>query len=946
MKRLLLLAFLAIGIVPVVATQSIRLTGQVVSADDGEPLGGVNVAVSPLSDSTRVTGQAADAEGRFVVLLRDPGVYRIRITFVGYEPALRVLNIPVDGRDLDTIRLEPADVRMEGVVVEAVQERVVVRGDTTEYAAAAYKVNPDANAEDLLAKMPGVVVQNGQVEAQGQQVRRVLVDGREFFGDDPTAALRNLPSEVIERIQVFERMSDQSQFSGFDDGNGEMTINIVTRADRRNGQFGKVYGGYGSEDRYQGGGNVNFFDDARRISIIGMSNNVNEQNFATQDLLGVVGMAGGRGGFGGGMRGGRGGGGDRGGRGGGDFGGGMRGGSPGDFMVGDQGGVNRTNAVGINYSDEWASNLRVTSSYFFNMSDNTTANFLDREYFLSDAESQFYNESNDAASENQNHRLSARMTYDIDDRNSVIFTPRLSFQSNQSSSYLFGSNFGDTGDLISATLNDFTSDNSGLNTSANLLYRHRFPRNGRTLSVNLSAGYNGQDGLTRQLSENSYFDGSAVDATFDQQTDNLQTGYNVGTSISYTEPVGERGQLQVNYRPSFSRSDADRRAYLLDAGSGSYSDLQSALSSTFVNDVVQQRVGVSYRYRTERAFLTVGLDAQSEHLSGDQTFPLQAAVSETYQTLLPQVMLQFGDRRTNNVRLFYRTSTNTPSISQLQEVVDNTNPLQLSTGNPNLDQSFSHQLVARFNATNPAAGRVFIGFVSVQTTTDYVGTETIVAAQERVLDNGLVLAPGSQFTRPVNLDGYWNARTFLTLGKPVGLLSSNLNFNAGYSYASTPSLVNGASNTADVHVWTGGGVLGSNISEQVDFTVSHSTAYNVITNSVAPELDSNYAMHTSSLRLNLMPGARWVVNTTASYRGYQGLEDSIDNTAVLLNAALGYKFLQGNGGELRLAVVDILNQNTSVGRSVNSFYVDDTSSNVLGRYLMLNFTYTLRNYGF
>lgn len=953
--KLRLLTFLLALLIPSTAwAQSIPVAGTVVSSDDGDGLAGVNVVASPLADSTRQVGVATSPDGSYRIVLREAGIYRIRYSFVGFEPALRVVNIPAEGRTLDPVSMDPVATRMGDVVVEGVQERVVVKGDTTEYAAGAYQVNPDATAEDLLAKLPGVVVQNGQVEAQGEQIRRVLVDGREFFGDDPTAALRNLPSEVIDRIQVFERMSDQAEFSGFDDGNGEMTINIITREDRRNGQFGKVYGGYGSESRYMGGGSVNVFDGARRISVIGLTNNINEQNFSTQDLLGVVGSAGGRGGFGGGRRGGGGGGGrggdggfGGGGRGGGGGGGGIRVSSdPGNFMVGNQGGVNQTNAIGINYTDEIGEDLRVTASYFFNQSDNTTANFLDREYFITETESQFYDESNDATSDNLNHRLSARIQYQINERNSLIFTPRISTQSNDSQSLVYGLNVDQAGANLSETLNDFLSENTGVTSSANLLLRHQFPKRGRTISANISGGFTDRDGLTQQLSENVFFDGSAENVFFDQRSDDIQSGYNVGGSLTYTEPVGERGQIQVNYRPSFSTDDADRRANLLDITTGQYTILEPALSNTFTNDVTQHRAGVSYRLRAERAFVTVGLNAQRESLSGQQTFPTSGTVNRSFETLLPQLTLQYGDRRTNNIRLSYRTSTRTPSVSQLQDVIDNTNPTQLSSGNPELSQTYNHNLSVRMNRTNPLAGRVLIGFLSVQTASDYVGQESIVAQQSTTLDNGVTLQPGSQFSRPVNLDGYWNARSFLTLGTPVGLIRSNVNFNAGYSYASTPSLVNGAANEADVSVWTGGAVIGSNISERVDFTLSHTTNYSIIKNSVAPELDSNYATHTSTVKMNLMPNANWVLNSSLGYQGYQGLESSIDDQAILLNAALGYKFLQGNGGEVRLAMIDILNQQTSVGRTVSSFYVDDTSSNVLGRYIMLNFTYTLRNYRF
>src|SRR5690606_2917827 len=276
--------------------------------------------------------------------------------------------------DLGRIALADDVVALDEAVVEAVQERVILRGDTTAYNAAAFQVNPDANAEDLVAKLPGVVVQDGEVQAEGEAVRRVLVDGEEFFGDDPTAALRNLPAEIIQEIQVFDRQSDQARFTGFDDGNEEKTINVVTRADRRNGQFGRVHGGAGLDGRYNAGAAVNVFDGSRRITLLGLSNNVNQQNFASEDLAGVLGGSGGR-------RGGRGG------RGGGARGAGPRGGGgdgvdPRSYLVGERGGLNTTHALGVNYTDRLGDRVRLNGSYFLNHTGNDTESSLDRTYFL------------------------------------------------------------------------------------------------------------------------------------------------------------------------------------------------------------------------------------------------------------------------------------------------------------------------------------------------------------------------------------------------------------------------------------------------------------------------------------------------------------------------------------------------------------------------------------
>ena len=331
------------------AQESIRpvtLTGFVYDQEQDTPLPGVNIVVRSIQDTTAQYGVISNENGYFRLSIPEAGLYRIRMSFVGFAPVVLERELLPGRNMLGRLEMEQQTVGLDQVVVEGVQERVTQQGDTTIYNADAFKVNQDANAEDLIAKMPGIVVEDGTVQAQGENVRRVLVDGREFFGDDPRTALQTLPAEVIEKIEVFDRMSDQAQFTGFDDGNSEKTINIVTRPGMSNGQFGRLHGGYGSETRYSTGGNINIFNDDQRISFIGLSNNVNQQNFTTEDLLGVVGNVRNRGGgFGGaGGRGGgaRGGGRGFGGRPGGDIGALMRGGNrplqsdPGSFLVGDQ----------------------------------------------------------------------------------------------------------------------------------------------------------------------------------------------------------------------------------------------------------------------------------------------------------------------------------------------------------------------------------------------------------------------------------------------------------------------------------------------------------------------------------------------------------------------------------------------------------------------------------
>jgi hypothetical protein len=301
-----------------------------------------------MQDTTVVKGAFTDKNGAFTIADVQRGSWKATATYVGYRAKSSVVFVKEDGVRI-TLRLDADTVLSKDVVVEANAIRVEMKGDTVDYNAQAFKVNKAATAEDLVQKMPGVTIENGVVKAQGEEVRKILVDGREFFGDDASATLRNLPAEMVDRVQVFDRMNDQSMFAGFDDGNTQRTMNVVTKQDRRNGVFGRAYGGYGTEDRYQAGTTLNDFHGAQRTTLLAQSNNINQQNFSFSDIMNATGSGGGpmgrmgasfmqrMGGNSGfsrwvGQRGG-----PRG-----------PGGDAGNFFVGSQDGITTTQAIGLN----------------------------------------------------------------------------------------------------------------------------------------------------------------------------------------------------------------------------------------------------------------------------------------------------------------------------------------------------------------------------------------------------------------------------------------------------------------------------------------------------------------------------------------------------------------------------------------------------------------------
>ncbi|SDM22046.1 CarboxypepD_reg-like domain-containing protein [Catalinimonas alkaloidigena] len=935
MKQLFYVLFL-FGSLSSAVAQNLTIQGTLLDSTDQSPLPSANVILQRLSGDSTAVGVATDLNGFFQFQRLAPGAYRLRVSFLGYRPYERTLRLQDQSLDMGQLPLSPSATELNEVQVTGKMPPSIQKGDTTEMNAAAYKTNPDASAGDLLRKMPGMVVQNGQVQAQGEQVQKVLVDGKEFFGDDPNATLNNLPAEVIDKIQVFDQKSDQAQFSGFDNGETTKTINIVTKANMRNGQFGKLFAGYGPDNVYQAGGIVNVFKGSRRLSVIAQTNNINQQNFSTSDLLGVVssGSSGGGGSRGGGGRGGRGSGG-----------GGWRGGGGSDvrdFMVGQQSGISKTHAAGLNYSDSWGKKLDLTGSYFFNLSDNNANSSVFRQYILPSDSAQAYDEDSYTSSRNINHRATLRLNYKIDDNNSLLIRPRFTLQQNRGSSLTEGVTQQQDA-LLNSLYSNYTSDLSGYDFSTDILFRHSFAKKGRTLSFSVEPSAEGNQGNYLLRSRNNYFADDVESDTLNQTSDLNKRTWGVETDLTYTEPISQKSQVMVSYETEYERNRSDKRTYDLGTGGQEYRLLDTLLSNTYSNHYMTQNLGGGYSVRGEKLFLMVRGSYQWAQLTGDQRFPYETDVDRSFRNFMPSAMLRYNITREKNLRLFYRTRTSPPSVDQLQAVVNNTNPLQLTTGNPNLQQDYQHSLFARYSASNVEKSHTFFVMLGGSLTDHYIGRSTIIAERDLVVD-GIELPRGSQLSRPVNLDGNWDLRSFVSYGLPVGFIKSNLNLNLNGNLSRTPGLINDAVNYANSSTAGLGVVLSSNVSEKLDFTLSSNSNFSVVENTLQTQLNQTYFNQQSSVRLNWITWKNFVFQTDLNHQYYSGLSSGYNQNYLLWNASVGKKILKGKG-DLRLLVFDLLKQNNSIQRNVTDVYIEDTRSNVLQRYFMLTFTYTLRNFG-
>jgi Outer membrane protein beta-barrel family/CarboxypepD_reg-like domain len=916
--------------------QGFKLDGVIIDADDHTTMPGAFIKLSYQEDSTRATDAQSDMQGRFLFQGLPPANYVLEIKYIGYKTAMLKVRINGSDKHLGNILLVKTPTTFKDVQIVAKENRVKQKEDTSEYNAQAFKVNPDASAEDLVTKMPGITSNNGTVTAHGETVQQVYIDGKEFFGPDATLALKNLPAEVIDKVQVFDKWSDQAQFTGFDDGNSQKAINIVTKKNRRNGIFGKIYAGYGylDDSKYSVGGSLNWFNGDRRLSVIGMSNNVNIQNFSTQDLLGAIGTATQRQGRGSGM-------------GGGGRGGGQGGNSAmaSNFLIGTQPGISTTSSAGLNYVDLWGKKkkVKIVASYFFNLTKNTDQTSLTRQYFNSGDSSAFYNENDQTNSRNINHRVNIRLECSIDTNNKLIFTPKLNLQQNNQTLNQFGQTTIAQTELISQSQTYYNPSSVGYNLSGDILWQHKFKKPKRTFSADISSSYNTKVSQAMLKSMNYYSENN--DSVWLNQTSPTNSNsYTLGANLAYTEPAGKTGMLQFNYTPSNQWSNSNQQTNNYDSLLDSYSLLDTALSSKYNSIYMTQKGGVTYRFGTKHINLSVGVNEQYALLTGTEVFPTSYHTNRTFINTLPNAMFTFKADSGSNLRIFYRTSTNPPSIAQLQDVINNNNPLLLSTGNPYLKQAYTHSILLRYGLTKSKTANSLFAFLTASYTQNYVGSSTFIASKDTLLANNVLLNKGSQITSPVNLNGAINGSAFINYGFPIEKIKCNMNLTAGVSYNRTPGLINYLPNWASTYNINGGFVLGSNISEKIDFTLTYTGSYNIVQNTLQSAGNNNYFNHTASVKFNWMFYEGFVFNTSLQNTLYEGVSQGFNVDVYLWNIALGYKFLKDKSFELRASVNDVLNQNTGISRTVTGTYVEDDKTQVLKRYLMLTATYTLKYY--
>jgi hypothetical protein len=472
------------------------------------------------------------------------------------------------------------------------------------------------------------------------------------------------------------------------------------------------------------------------------------------------------------------------------------------------------------------------------------------------------------------------------------------------------------------------------------MFRHSFPKRGRTISFGFNTGWSKNDGTGISNSDYKYYNlGIQTDSLTNRFTDNSTTGTTIGGNIAYTEPIGKKAQLQIDYTPSVQKNKADQQTFNYDGAK--YSLFDTSSSNRFDNTITTNNVGINYRLGQSRdEQLSFGVNFQNSKLESQRIFPTATSVNQSFSNILPNVMWRKKLSLVSNIRVFYRASTNFPSISQLQDVVNSNNPLNVSSGNPDLKQSYTHFLAGRYSYTNSKTSKSFFANLMLQTASDYIST-AVYFPNDSVIQN-VKVAKGSQFSKPINLDGYKSLRTFFTYSMPLKFIKTTLNLNAGFSYSRLPGFIDYKNTVTNNYVYNTGVVFASNISEYVDFNVSYSANFN---NAASSSSTTKYVNQSAGAQVNLLSKKGWFVQNDISGNANSGLAAGFNQSFWLWNAAIGKKILKGQSGEIKLSVFDLLKQNQSITRSVTDTYIQDVQTQVLRQYFMLTFTYKLKNFG-
>jgi hypothetical protein len=839
-------------------------------------------------------------EGLFEIKNIKAGDYVLQVTYVGKQTLRKPFTLVDKDVDLGKLILYNKVEEVATATITGDRNPITVKRDTLEYDAKAFQVRPNANVEELLKKLPGVEVdKDGKVTAMGKDVTKIRVDGKDFFGNDPKMATRNLDADIIDRVQVVDEKSDVSRFTGIDDGERDRVINLALKADKKKGYFGKLEGGYGTEDRYNNKINASRFNKKMQLSLVGNLNNDNKESFTRSDAIGTDGGMSFRAGGGGGGQGG-------------------------------QSGLSTAQSGGLNFSYDFSKKLTLNSSYFINRLINEQNKVSNQQQLLGANNSFRTAQNSDQTNENLNHRVNARINYKPSDKQEMIIRANVGF-TNASLMYQADQKTFNASEVLS---NEGTrkqeSSNDNLTGSGQLTYRLKLGKVGRNLVFNAQANNNSTNQTSFLNTLDNYYTPTLPTSVLNQRQLSDNSVFNYQGTLTYTEPLTLQTLLEMNYTFKNNNNDQDRTVYDI---VNAQDVLNTKLTNIYQNNYLYHLVGSKINYRQDKFNVNIGAKVQRSTLEGISQN--NAPLTKEFTNVLPEANFNFSAPQNANLTLNYSTRVREPSVTQLQPVADNRDPQNIYIGNPNLVNEYSHSMNLNYFKFDMFSQTNIMAFASTTYTLHKISTQ-------RTINSNF-----TQTSTPYNSDKQdWSAMAFANYGKPIRPLKIKFNlslntvFNRGYTF------INQVLNQTDTYV-NGVGLKIDNIrKETFDISVGTRLSQNTSKYSLNKDQNRSYLTptYTGNLSLYLGKQKEWTLGTDMSYVRYPSSNLSPAKDIALWEASISRRILKDKG-LFEIAGYDLLNQNVGYTRSESSTLISDERTISLGRYVMARFTYSFRMFG-
>lgn len=911
MKRLIALLLCA-GICYCAHAQNATIKGSIRDTTNKTNLVNTVITLIKSSDSSLYKFTRSKQDGSFNFSQLDSGQYGILITHRGYADYADHIALQTNSNlDLGKVMLTLKANLLQDVTVRSQLAAIRMKGDTTEYTADSFAVRPGASVEELLKKMPGITIdKDGKITAQGTNIEKILVDGEEFFGDDPTVATKNLQADAVDKVQVFDKKSDQAAFTGIDDGQSKKTINLKLKEDKKKGYFGKIDLGGGLNDRWNNSVMFNRFRAKKKFSVYGIASSTGKTGLNWDENSRY---------------------------GGGnnvdyneDFGYYMSYGNGDDLSYyGD--GLPKSWAAGANYSNKYNNDKQnVNASYRFNKLNvegvgNTITQSLTND---TSKNGTFYNtEARKTFNTRFRHSISGIYEYNIDSATSLKIT--LNGYKGQSSSYsqYINANMNGYGDTVLKSVRKNTSDGDNDNLKITALLRHKFKKAGRTISLNI-------DQQTNNSTSNGYLyaltskpnGGVWKDSLTDQLKQNNQHISTLNTKLVYTEPLAQRVFWELSYAIRTNKNDAERLSYNKSAG-GKYDDLADTLSNHYKFDVLTNTAGTAFRYNGKKLTASAGSDVAFQNFNQEDLFK-DTTFTRHYTNFFPRANFQYKFSGSSSLRLNYNGSTTQPSINQIQPVADNTNPLVITVGNPLLKQAFRHSFDFGYNSYKVLSQRGIYLYGNFTTTSNAI-------VQSTNIDQN-----GKTIYQYINTNGNYNSYFGSGYGMKVKKFDFRFNVGLNFNTSQYTNLVNNVNNVTKNYAPGINYSFSKSKEKKFDIWYYGNTNYNYSTSSVNSSVKTNYWTQYHNLNINIqLPGKFELNNELEVNLRQKTVVFDNNNNVFLWNAYIGRKLLKDDKGMIKFSGYDILNQNKGYSRNISSSVMTQSNYQTLTRYFLLSFVW-------